>query len=103
MKNMLVAIGELLVLFAAALVGFVMHPFNAEKVLGVQNGMMRSMVYDWMIAATIAWVVLLAVEIGVRRTKNAWMRPTLCFFAVLALGLFSHLGLKSSDVINLHP
>ena len=102
MKSALIAIGELLLLFAAALVGFVMHPFNVEKVLRTQNGVVRAMVYDWIIAAAITWLVLLAVEFGIRRNRNAWLRPTLCFAVVVVLGLLSHLGLKSTDV-GLYP
>jgi len=102
MKAALIAIGELLLLFAAALVGFVMHPFNVEKVLHAQNGVVRAMVYDWIIAAAITWLALLAVEFGIRRNRNAWLRPTLCFAVVVVLGLLSHLGLKSTEV-GLYP
>ena len=98
MKFTLIAIGEMLLLFAAALTGFVMHPFNVEKVLRTENGVVRAMVYDWIIAAAIAWFVLLALEFGVRRRRNAWLRPTLCFVVIILLGLFSHFGLKSTEV-----
>ncbi|QEE26815.1 hypothetical protein FTW19_01625 [Terriglobus albidus] len=98
MKFTLIAIGEMLLLFAAALVGFVMHPFNVEKVLHTENGVVRAMVYDWIIAAAIAWFVLLVIEFGIRRNRDAWLRPTLCFVAVVTLGLISHLGLKSTEV-----
>jgi hypothetical protein len=97
MRSALIAIGELLLLFATALAGFVMHPFNAEKVLRTENGVVRAMVYDWIIAAAIAWLVLLAIEFGTRRNRNAWLRPTLCFVIVVVLGLLSHLGLKSTE------
>jgi len=98
MKFTLIAIGEMLLIFAAALFGFVSHPFNVEKVLGTGNGVVRTMVYDWVIAAAIAWIVLLAIEFGIRRNRSAWLRPTLCFAVVVALGLLSHLGLKSTEV-----
>jgi len=98
MKSALIAIGELLLLFVAALVGFVMHPFNVEKILRTENGVARVMVYDWIIAAAITWLILLAIEFGIRRNRNAWLRPTLCFAVVIVLGLLSHLGLKSTEV-----
>jgi len=98
MKFTLIAIGEMLLLFVAALTGFVMHPFNVEKVLRTENGVVRAMVYDWIIAAAIAWLVLLAIEFGARRNRNAWLRPTLCFAVVLVLGLVSHLGLRSTPI-----
>ncbi|NUQ30455.1 MAG: hypothetical protein HOQ35_18330 [Acidobacteriaceae bacterium] len=98
MKSALIAIGEMLLLFVAALIGFVMHPFNVEKILRTENGVVRVMVYDWIIAAAITWVILLAVEFGIRRNRNAWLRPTLCFAVVVGLGLLSHLGLKSTEV-----
>ena len=98
MKSALIAIGELLLLFVAALVGFIMHPFNVEKILRTENGIARVMVYDWIIASAITWLVLLAIEFGVRRKRNTWLRPTLCFAVVVVLGLLSHLGLKSTEV-----
>ena len=98
MKSALIAIGELLLLFVAALVGFIMHPFNVEKILRTENGIARVMVYDWIIAAAITWLILLAIEFGIRRNRNAWLRPTLCFAVVIVLGLLSHLGLKSTEV-----
>ncbi|WP_263415583.1 hypothetical protein [Terriglobus albidus] len=98
MKSALIAIGELLLFFAAALAGFVMHPFNAEKVLRTENGVVRVMVFDWLITAAVTWLVLLAIEFGIRRNRNAWLRPTLCFVIVVVLDLLSHLGLKSTEV-----
>ena len=98
MKSALIAIGELLLLFVAALVGFVVHPFNVEKILRTENGVVRVMVYDWIIAAAITWLILLAIEFGIRRNRSIWLRPTLCFGVVVVLGLLSHLGLKSTEM-----
>ena len=70
MKFTLIAIGEMLLIFTAALLGFVSHPFNVEKVLLTANGVVRTMVYDWIIPAAIAWLVVLAIEFGDRRNRG---------------------------------
>ncbi|WP_263410816.1 hypothetical protein [Terriglobus tenax] len=99
MKKMMIAIVEMLLLFIAAMVGFAMHPFNVERVLRVENGATRVMVYDWILVTAIVWVLLTAVEMGLGRKANKpWLRPTICFAVVVLLGFIAHLGLKTTEV-----
>lgn len=98
MKKMLIYIAELFVIFIAALYGFLMNPFHAKRVLSTTQYAVRSMVWDWVIASVIAWVLLLAVEFAVRKRREAWARPTICLAIVLILGAVAKLGLKTTDI-----
>lgn len=101
MKQILSVLWQTLVLFAAALAGFVVGLFKPSlrvtHVLSQTATDLRTYDFDWLIAAVLVYLLLLVLHAARGRLRQGGLAATIALLITVAgIVLFTHIGIQNT-------
>lgn len=101
MKQLFSIIWQAVLLYLAALVGFVTGvakpALRVTRVLSRTPATVRTYDFDWVIAVLLVYALLLLVSAARKRVRANWLSTTIALLLVLAgVVLFTQLGLRET-------
>lgn len=95
MKNALSIASQCILFLAVSFIGIILAGINTLPTLSVPIGTGRVFVYDGLILMFVLYVLILLVELLLKRIRISGLNSTIGFVLALILGLAMKFGFKS--------
>lgn len=103
MKQLISVLWQVIVLFAAALTGFVIGllkpALRVTHVLSQTATNLRTYDFDWLIAAVLVYLLLLALHAARGRLRQGGLAATIALLLTIAgIVLLTHIGIQNTPL-----
>lgn len=95
MKNALSITFQLILFLAVSFFGLILAGINTLPTLSIPIGPGRVFVYDGVLLMLLLYVVILLIELSLKRIRTSGLNSTIAFVLALILGLAMKFGFKS--------
>ena len=105
MKRTLSTLGQMLVLFLAAIAGMLFlgklaPSLHLVHVVSQSGFLRRQYEFDWLVSASFVYLLFLLLGLLTRRIRTSWIASTAAFvLTVVVIALFTKIGFKDINLL----